>query len=199
MANTVSAIPASLNSKPKVWSLSDLPELKTGYFLAFKAEGWQRPQVAIIGAKTYHWELVGDRRVDDEISVGDWQCAGAVSKGIASHLISEYQWRHMRIYQPTMPPELLDSLGPRLLKRYDWYGDQRYDYKGVVMVALWCLQRKVGLNMEWWEHNSNAFWCLEFNNIVMRDLWLPIVPDSEPPYPTNFEQSPRLKLIWGTF
>jgi hypothetical protein len=186
-------------TKPRVWSLSDLPELKTGYHLAFRAEGWQRPQVAIIGAETYHWEMVGERRIDDEISVGDWSAVGSIGKGISTHLLSQYQWRHMRIYRPTMPPELLDSLKSRILKRYDHYGDQKYDVKGVVMVGAWCLLHKMGFDVEWWEHNSHAFWCLEFNNIVMRDVWLPIVPDSEAPYPTNFERSPRLELIWGTF
>jgi len=61
---------------------------------------------------------------------------------------------------------------------------QRYDYKGVVMVGLWCLLRKLGLKVEWWEHGSSKFWCLEFNEIVLRDLWRPLVPITEPPYPT---------------
>lgn len=184
----------------KVWSLADLPELKTGDNLAFKAEGAkQQAMVKLIDAKTFHWGLVGERQINDEISVGDWSVVDSLSKGITTHLLSEYQYRHMRIYRPKLPEGEQDRLKPYLLKRYSYYGDQHYDWKGVVMVGIWCILHKLGLNVEWWEHDSSAFWCLEFNEIVWRNFGYPLVPESEPPYPTNMERSERLELIWGTF
>ena len=88
-----------------------------------------------------------------------------------------------------MEPGEQEMLKELVLKQYYYYGDQRYDYKGVVMVGLWCLLRKLGLKVEWWEHGSSKFWCLEFNEIVLRDLWRPLVPITEPPYPTNMCKS----------
>lgn len=184
----------------KVWFLTDLPELKTGDNLAFRAQGTlQRLQVKLIRAATYHWALVGDKRVDDELSVGDWEVVDSTSKGITAHLLSEYQYRHMRVYRPKLLPAVQDTLKPYLLKRYNYYGDQRYDYWGVGMVALWYLLKKVGFNVEWFVHNSKKFWCLEFNELVWRDFGFPLVSSTEPPYPTNMENSPMLELIWGTF
>lgn len=197
-----------------VWDLGDLPELKTADNLAFKAEGIQVPQVKLIGAVTYHWELVGEQRINDSISVADWSAVGSISKGISTHLLSQYRHRHMRVYRPKLLLGVQDGLKPYLLKRYDHYGDQHYDKKGVVMVGAWCLAHKAGWNVEWWEHNNSAFWCLEFNNLIWRDMGelkdesgllispIPgfmLVPDTEPAYPTNMENSPNLELVWGTF
>lgn len=188
-----------LKRMDKAWKLEELPELKVGDNLAFKAKGWGKLAAAIIKAKTFHWEMLGDRLVDDEISVGDWSCVGSTDKGITTHLLSQYQYRHMRIYRPKLSPGVQETLKPYILKRFSYWGDQHYDVKGVIMVALWCLLRKLGFKVEWWEHNSSKFWCLEFNNIVWRDFDFALVPDSEPPYPTNMERSPRLELIWSTF
>lgn len=183
----------------KVWNLADLPELKTADCLAFRAEGIQVFQVKIIGAITYHWGMVGERVTDDSVSAGDYSVFDSTSKGITAHLLSEYQTRHMRVYRPRMELGEQERLKELLMKRYYYYGDQRYDYKGVIMVALWTLLRKLRLKVEWWVHDSSKFWCLEFNEIVLRDLWKPLVPTTEPPYPTNMENSPMLELIWGTF
>lgn len=186
-------------SRKAVWKLADLPELRAGDNLAFKAEGIGAIQARIIGAVSYHWGMVGERVVDDPESTGDYSVFDSTNKGITAHLLSEYQTRHMRIYRPKMEPGVYVALKDHIMKRYYYYGDQRYDYVGVLMVALWCLLRKLGLSKEWWVHNSRKFWCLEFNEVVLRDLWEPLVPTDEPPYPTNMENSPKLELIWGTF
>lgn len=185
--------------KKTLWKLSDLPELKTADNLAFKAEGIQVPQVKIIGAVSYHWGMVGEKVVDDYVSVGDYSIFDSTSKGITAHLLSEYQYRHMRIYRPRMEPDEQERLKDLIMKRYYYYGDKHYDYRGVVMVALWCLLRKLGLDVEWWAHNSGQFWCLEFNEKVLSDLWKSLVPTTEPPYPTNMENSPLLEMIWDTY
>lgn len=173
--------------------------MNVGDNLAFAAEGWQKPAVKVIGAKTFHWALVGERVIDDEISIGDYSIADSISKGITRHLLSEYRHRNMRVYRPKLPPGHQDIFARNIVKLFDYYGDQCFDTKGVLMVAVWCLLRKLGLQVEWWEHNSRRFWCLEFVEIVWRDLGYPLVPVSEPPYPTNMENSPMLELIWGTF
>ncbi len=185
--------------KKIIWNLSDLPELKTGDNLAFKAEGIQVTQVKIIGAVTYHWGMVGEELVVLTGADSDYSVFDSTSKGITAHLLSEYQNRHMRVYRPRMEPGEQEGLKDLILKRYYYYGDQHYDYGGVAMVALWCLLRKLGLKVEWFVHDSSRFWCLEFNEIVLRDLWRPLVPITEPPYPTNMENSPLLEKIWGTF
>jgi len=182
-----------------MWGLGQLPELKVGDCLAFEAEGWQKAAVRIIGAKSWHWAMCGERLVDDEISVGDHSVADSISKGITTHLLSEYRNRHMRVYRPKLLPSTQEELTPRLIKQYCYWGDQRYDWLGVLMVAIWCLLRKLGCHVEWWVHNSHRFWCLEFNNTVWRDLGYPLVPEDEPPYPTNMENSPMLELIWSNF
>lgn len=188
-----------MKAKKTIWKLSELPELKVGDNLAFKATGIEVIQVKIIGAVTYHWGMVGERVVDDSMSAGDYSVFDSTSKGITAHLLSEYQSRHMRVYRPRMEPGVHVALKDHIMKRYYYYGDQHYDYKGVAMVALWCLLRKLGLKVEWWVHDSNKFWCLEFNEVVLRDLWKPLVPITEPPYPTNMENSSILEKIWGTF
>ena len=185
--------------RKEIWKLNELPELRVGDSLAFKAEGIQVPMMKIIGAVSFHWGMVGEKMADDTSSIGDYSVFDSTSKGITAHLLSEYQCRHMRVYRPKMEQEVYERLKSNIIKRYYYYGDQRYDYKGVAMVALWCLLRKLGFGVEWWEHNSSRFWCLEFNEIVLRDLWKPIVPISEPPYPTNMENSPMLTKIWSTF
>ena len=184
----------------KIWEFEDLPRLKTGDNLAFKAEGTlQEWQAKLIGAVTYHWGMVGERQVDDEYSTGDWSIFDSTSKGITAHLLSEYAHRHMRVYRPRLTPAEQRRLKPRILKMYLYYGDQKYDYSGVFMVAVWWLLRKMGFKIEWFVHNSNKFWCLEFNETVLRRLGFPLVPASEPPYPCNMERSDKLELIWGTF
>lgn len=183
----------------KIWALRDLPPLRIVDNLAFKAEGYQVPIAQFIGALTWHWELVKGRVVDDEISTGDYEVWGSIEKGTTGHLLSEYQHRHMRIYRPLIPTELLESMEPQILKRMAYYGDQHYDYKGVLACGTWLLLRKMGFDVEWWVHNSKEFWCLESNNTILRDFSYPLVPDSEPPYPTNVENSQMLELIWGTF
>lgn len=183
----------------KIWSLEDLPELKAGDNLAFKAEGIWTPLMKFIGAMSFHWAKVGDKTIDDEVSIGDYEVADSTDKGITAHLLSEYQYRHMRVYRPNYLERDFGQLKPYILKRYLYYGDQHYDYKGIFMVALWLLLRKIGLKIDWWEHNSNQFWCIEFDNIVDSDFGYPDVPDNEPPYPTNMERSTAQQLIWGTF
>lgn len=189
-----------------IWTLKDLPPLLIGDNLAFKAEGYQVPLVHFIGAESFHWALAGREMVDDELSIGDYSVHDSIDKGITGHLLSEYQHRHMRIYRPVLPDGKQDELAEKLYKRMLYYGDQKYDWKGVIICGVWVLLHKCGSNIEWWEHNSSKFWCLEFNNIVWRDMgeiWSTpgpgLVPDKEPPYPTNMERTPRLKLIWGTY
>jgi len=180
------------------WELSNLPPLLVGDCLAFEATGWQKI-VYIIGARSFHWALVGQKLVNDDISAGDYAVCDSIDKGICTHLLSEYRYRNMRIYRPILETNHQEAMAPWLIKRYCYYGDQRYDWKGVLAVTTWLLLRKLGLNIEWWVHDSNRFWCLEFNEIVWRDLGYPLVPESEPPHPGNMENSPMLKLIWGTF
>ena len=209
----------------KIWSLTDLPELKVADCLAFRAEGWQRPAMKLIGAESFHWALAGVKidyrqifnviiqhrddfpaqlisRLNErlaEIEVGDYQVVDSISKGITHHLLSEYQTRHMRVYRPKYQDGVQDALAPFFLERYLYYGDQTYDKKGVLMVAAWLLLNKAGFNVEWWEHDANQFWCLEFDEIVHRDYGLALVSENEPAYPTNMERSPMLELIWSTF
>lgn len=194
--------------KEKIWKLEDLPELKAGDCLAFRAEGLLQNSVHIVGAKSFHWAMVGEPAIDDDISVGDYSVHDSTNKGITAHLLSEYQYRHMRVYRPKMEAGLQDALKGRIMKRYLYYGDQKYDYKGVFMVTWYLLLNKLGsilkkvhlgFSVEWWVHNSHKFWCLEFNEIVLRDLWKPIVPITEPPHPGNMERSENLELIWGTY
>jgi len=184
----------------QIWSLDELPELRAGDCLAFKAEGYQIPVMKLIGAKSFHWAMCGRRVSDDELSTGDYSVHDSIDKGITAHLLSEYQTRHMRIYRPRMAAWQQKALEDKVMKRYLFYGDQKYDWKGVIMVGIWVILNKLlRINVEWWEHNSDKFWCLEFDELVWRKLWRPLVPITEPPYPTNMEQSNKLELIWGTF
>lgn len=180
------------------WNLTDLPALMVGDELLFEAVGWQKI-VYILGAKSFHGAMAGERLIDDSISEGDYSISDSIDKGITTHLLSEYQHRGMRIYRPKLPPDHQRELAPLLIKRYCYYGDQRYDWFGVLAVALWLILRKLGFNIEWFVHDSNRFWCLEFNEIVWRDLGYPLVPENEPPHPGNMENSLMLELIWGTF
>lgn len=105
----------------------------------------------------------------------------------------------MRVYRPKLPLGIQEARAPRLIKLYSYYGDQRYNWFGILIVAMWWLLRKADFKVEWWEHDGNSFYCLEFVDIVWRDLGYPLVPGDEPPYPTNMEQSPVLELIWSSF
>jgi len=183
----------------QIWSLDDLPDLRIGDNLAFRAEGIERPMMKLIGADTFHWAMAGAPVCDDSVSEKDYSVFDSTAKGITAHLLSEYQCRHMRVYRPKMGFAIYEKLREPIIKRYLYYGDQLYDWKGVGMVSLWCLLHKFGFQVEWWEHNSHRFWCLEFNEIILRDLWKPLVPIIEPPYPKNMENSPLLEKIWGTF
>ena len=184
--------------KQQIWKLADLPLLMTGDRLAFRAEGWQRPVIAVIGAKTWHWAFVGEPLVDNELSQGDWSVEDSTSKGTTSHLLSEYQYRHMRIYRPELSDGQQESEARYLLKWCKYYGVCKYDMAGVFHLALWCILRKLGIKVKWWERNDR-FWCLEYLDQVNRDLDHQVVPDDEPAYPTNFERNKTHKLIWGTF
>lgn len=181
-----------------MWKLSDLPPLKTGDRLAFRAEGWQRFALSVIDATTWHWAFIGVPLVDNELSVGDWSVEDSTSKGTTSHMLSEYQNRHMRIYRPELPEGQQDTEGPVLIKWCKYYGRVTYDWIGIPMVAAWCILRKLGIKVHWWERNDR-FWCLEYVDQVNRDLDHQVVPDDEPAYPTNFEKSKTHRLIWGTF
>lgn len=182
------------------WGLGQLPELKVGDCLAFEAEGWQKAAVAIIGAETFHWAMCGERLIDDEISVGDHAVADSISKGITTHLLSEYSSRHMRVYRPKLPPGVVQEiLVPKIIKLYCYYGTRMYDWIGVLMVATWCLLRKLGFKVRWWEHDPSRFYCLEFDWRVWKDLGYSLVPEDEPPYPGNMERSRMLELIWSSF
>ena len=180
------------------WELSELPDLKVGDCLAFESTGWQKI-VKLIGARSFHWGMIGGPLQDDSISEGDYSIFDSTSKGITAHLLSEYRARGMRVYRIRIEDDYHKELAPLLMKRYFYYGDQRYDWFGVLAVATWLLLRKLGFNVEWWVHDSNRFWCLEFNELVWRDLGYPLVPENEPPHPGNMERSPALKCIWGTY
>lgn len=182
-----------------IWTLKDLPPLLVGDNLAFKAEGYQVPLVSLIDAESFHWAMVGARQVDDEISIGDYGVHDSTSKGVTDHLLSGYQTRHMRVYRPVLAPGRQEELKWRILKRYKYWGDQKYDYFGVAMVGVWWIAHKVDPKIEWFVHNSSKFWCLEFNFVVWRDFGLLLVPESEPPHPGNMEKSVNLKQIWGTY
>jgi hypothetical protein len=180
------------------WKIKDLPSLLVGDCLAFEAVGWQKI-VHITGAKSFHWAMVGQNLIADDINAGDYAVCDSIDKGITMHLLSEYQGRGMRIYRPKISTTKQMWLAPLLIKRYCYYGDQRYDWFGVLAVAAWVLLRILDFNVEWWVHDSNRFWCLEFNEIVWRDLGYPLVPEDEPPHPANMENSKMLELIWGTY
>lgn len=181
-----------------IWELKDLPELRIGDNVAFKAEGLQKPFVRLIGAETWHWGMVGQKVVNDTISEGDYSVFDSTNKGITAHLLSEYQHRHMRVYRPKLSIKKQAKIRKLLMKRYYLYGTDHYDWKGVIMVGAWCILRKLGLNVEWWEHDDNKLYCLEFNEVVIRPF-IHLTPENEPPYPANMEQSSNLKIIWGTF
>jgi hypothetical protein len=180
------------------WNLALLPPLKVGDCLAFEATGWQKI-VRIIGAQSFHWAMVGELLADDTISEGDYSIFDSTDKGITAHLLSEYQSRDMRIYRVKISAEHQKELAPLIMKRYFYWGDTKYDWFGVLMVSFWLKLRKFGFNVEWWVHDSNRFWCLEFNEIVWRELGYPLVPENEPPHPGNMENSPMLELIWSTY
>jgi hypothetical protein len=194
------ALPQTGVAKGKtIWTLNDLPPLLVGDNLAFKAEGYQVPLVSLIDAESFHWAMVGARQIEDEFSIGDYGVHDSTSKGITAHLLSEYRTRHMRVYRPVLAPGRQEELKQQILKRYLYWGDQKYDYFGVVMVGVWWIAHKVNPNFEWFVHNSSKFWCLEFNFVIWRDFGLLLVPEIEPPHPGNMEKSPNLKLIWGTY
>lgn len=184
------------------WNLSDLPELKVGDCLAFEAIGLQKI-VHIIGAKSCHWAMVGERLVDDSISEGDYSISDSTFKGISTHLLNEYRYWGMRVYRPKLSLPDQRVLAPYIIKRYCYYGICKYDWFGILHVALWVIFRKIGFKVAWWEsklaYTNTRFWCLEFNEIVWRDLGYPLVPENEPPHPGNMENSSMLELIWGTY
>src|SRR3972149_6432786 len=104
--------------RKQIWSLDELPPLLAGDCLAFKAEGFLQNSVKIIGAKSFHWAMCGEPAVDDDISVGDYSVHDSTDKGITAHLLSEYQYRHMRVYRPKMDAGLQDPLKEKIMKRY---------------------------------------------------------------------------------
>lgn len=202
-----------------LWRLEDLPPLLVGDNLAFKAENIQVPVVKMIGAETWHWAMVGNRvewmrvighlhQLNNPIHLTnperralnfDYQVVDSTDKGITHHLLSEYQRRHMRIYRPKYPPSGQEQLAPFFIYLYLRYGTRRYDRAGVASVGLWCILRKMGIKVAWWDHSSKTFWCLEFNGKIHRLCGLPLVPRDEPAHPGNMERSENLELIWRTF
>lgn len=182
------------------WELKDLPELKVGDCLAFEAEGWQRI-VWLVGGRSFHWGMVGRPVIDDELSKGDYQIIDSTSKGTTNHLLSEYQGRGMRVYRPRM--QITGKLAKQILKRCYYYGCCQYDYFGVANVFAWCLLRMAGFKVAWWEsklaYTNTKFWCLELDEQILDDFGLSLIPDDEPAYPYNMENSKALRLIWGTY
>lgn len=195
----------------KIWSLDELPQLIVGDCLAFRAEGWQRPAMKWIGAETFHWAMVGAQLKDFEIPIIptvqmagefnplDYQVVDATSKGVTHHLLSEYQFRHMRVYRPQYPTGVQEALKPLFLWRYLYYGDRAYDNKGALSVGIWGLLTKIGFKIKWWDPDPKDFYCLEFDATIHKDFGLFLVPGGQPAYPPNMEKSKALVKIWGTF
>ncbi len=181
-----------------VWTIADLPPLKTGYLTAFKtAEGYQQYIGQSFGFETWHWGVVGHPHPADMFSGPDYSHGESINKGVARTLLSEQQYRHMRIYGPDMPDEEIDRLGPSLLKRMDFYGKAGYDWLGVCNVGLWFILKHFGI--KWWMQKDARFYCIEFVNQLYVDFDFPLVDGAEPSTPMNMEQSDQLKLVWGTF
>lgn len=66
-----------------VWSIGDLPELKTGDCLCFKAQGKiQNWLVGILGAASWHWALVGRKQPADDWGGVDWSVAESINRGV---------------------------------------------------------------------------------------------------------------------
>lgn len=182
----------------KIWELKDLPELKVGDGLAFKADlGFEEGIVGIMGAVTWHWAMAGQELPADDFSGADRVIVGSIVKGIAEELLSSYESRHMRVYRPQLPEGIQDALALPLLKRCYYYGACEYDFLGITNVTLWFLLRHFGL--KWWMRKDMRFYCIEFLNQIWADFDFPLVDGGEPAMPSNMEDSPQLKCIWGTF
>jgi len=182
----------------QLWRIEDLPPLKIGYLPAFKtAEGYQQHIGNTFGFETWHWSILGNSHPADMFSGLDYSNGESINKGVARTLLSEQQYRHMRIYKPDIPDKEIDKLGPSILKRMDYYGKAGYDWLGVGNMSLWFILRHFGV--KWWMQRDMRFWCLEFSNQIWADFDFPLCDMAEPANPLNFEHSPQLKLVWGTF
>jgi len=187
-----------MKATDSVWTVGDLPELKTGDCLCFRAQGRiQQWVVKTIGAESWHWALVGRKQPADDWGGEDWSVAESIDKGVARTLLSQYQHRHMRIYRPRLPDGEQEKLAPYVMKRCNFYGKAGYDWMGVANIGVWFLLRHLGLT--WWMKKDMRFWCIELCNQVWADLDFPLCDMGEPPNPVNFEQSDQLELIWRTF
>jgi hypothetical protein len=181
-----------------VWTIDQLPPLKIGDGLAFKAApGIQEKLIESMGASTWHWALAGQPYPSDEFSGPDYGIIGSIKKGIATELLSEYQCRHMRIYRPVLPGDYQDSLSGSILKRCAYYGNYDYNWLDVTRIPFWYFLRPFGLQWQVLSHTS--FYCLQFYNQIWADFDFPLVDGNEPATPWNLENSPQLELVWGTF
>lgn len=192
-----------LAGPPPLWTVTQLPVLMVGDILAFKAEpGFEQWVVSRQGAVTWHWALVGEwfppdvnSGVQGFAAFEDRQIIGSINKGIATELLSAYNYRQMRIYRPKLNHQV--SLRNDILRRCAYYGSYEYNWLGVAESAVEYLLKEIGIRVRL--PVSHRFYCIQFVARIMQDFGLHLVDDWQGVTPYDIENSSKLEKIWGTF
>ena len=185
-----------------IWFFNQLPPIYVGDIFAFKAEpGFEQWAVAKENALTWHWALAGKALPVDQFSGVDQEIIGSISKGVATELLSAYQYRHMRIYRPKLPRGIdwasQISLELPILKRCAYYGAYEYNWLGVGESAIEYFLKYLGIKINL--PIGHRFYCIQFVARIWQDFNFPLVKDWEQVTPYDMEHSPQLELVWGTF
>ncbi len=189
---------AQTGQSDSIWTIDQLPPLKVGDCLAFKAQpGFEQWAVGLEGALTWHWALAGIQLPADQYGGPDYEIIGSINKGVAQELLSAYQHRHIRVYRPDLPEGEQDVLAASILKRYAYYGGFEYNWLGVNEAALAYFLKYIGIKVHL--PLNHRFYCIQFVCQVWSDFDLPLYDQAEPPTPYDLENTNQLKLKWGTF
>lgn len=184
--------------KPPIWKIDELPALETWDGLAFKAEpGLEEWAIHLEQAESWHWAGAGLPLPADQYGPADREIVGSIDKGVATELLSAYQWRHMRIYRPEMMPEHPRPAPEDVKKRCANYGAYRYNLLGVNEAAVSYLLRYLGIKVHLTV--THGFYCLQFYNRILADFSFVHYDPDYPVTPYDMENLPGLKCIWGTY
>lgn len=193
---------SSLGNRPVVsgpqplWKVDQLPPLMVGDILAFKADpGFEQWAVAKEHAITWHWALAGAYLPQDAYGEADYQIIGSINKGIATELLSAYEYRPMRIYRPEVKDQ--EAVANAILKRCAYYGAYEYNWLGVAESAIDYLIKDFGIAIHLPVHHR--FYCIQFVARLWQDFGIYLVPDWELVTPHDMENSKHMQLIWGVY
>lgn len=190
--------PARMALKPPIWTIDQLPPLKIWDGLAFKAEpGFEEWAIHLEQAESWHWAGAGMPLPADQYGPADREIVGSINKGVATELLSAYQWRHMRIYRPEMMPAHPQPAPEDVKKRCAYYGAYQYNLLGVDEAALAYFARYLGIKLHLTD--NHRFYCIQFYNRILADFYFVHYDPDYPVTPHDMENLPGLKKIWGTY